>query len=264
MTTPFDVEEPPYPPPPRGTRAFHGFPRLPRRRGRVGAGAPTPFDEVQFPPSLALGAAGGPQFSTTVVVLGSGYENRNQNWEASRGSWDAGIATRTPAQMAFIITFFRARWGRARGFRFRDWSDYQLGSYLPGGSPQQIATGDGETTVFQLVKTYSDGVQTYNRTIAKPVAPPALSYVGGSAGWATASNTVAIYLNGAKQSSGWSVDATTGLVTFGSAPGGGVIVAADALFDTPARFDVDQLDVSVLDALGNAKIARLPILEIRV
>jgi len=201
----------------------------------------TPFDEVQFPPSLALGAAGGPQFSTQVVILGSGYEARNQNWEASRGSWDAGTGLRTPAQMAVIIAFFRARWGKARGFRFKDWSDYTATSQTATGT-----VGSGNT-VFQLAKAYSSGGKTYIREIQKPV-----------------DGTIQIWLNSVLKTAGtdYTIDYTTGLVTFESAPAYAPIWSGQ--FDTPARFDTDQLDVSVVDPMGNARIARLPILEIRI
>lgn len=201
----------------------------------------TPFDEVQFPPSLALGAAGGPQFSTTIVMLGSGYEGRNQNWEASRGTWDAATGIQTPANMAVIIAFFRARWGKARGFRFKDWADYVALS--------QTATGTvgGGNTVFQLAKAYSSGGQTYTREIQKPVT-----------------GTIYISLNSVLKVEGtdYTIDYTSGLVTFAAAPAYAPIWSGQ--FDVPARFDADQLDVSVLDPGGNARIARLPIVEIRI
>ena len=41
--------------------------------------------------------------------------------------------------------------------------------------------------------------------------------------------------------SGWTVDTTTGVVTFTAAPAGGVIVRAGFEFDVPVRFDTDKL-----------------------
>ncbi len=35
-------------------------------------------------------------------------------------------------------------------------------------------------------------------------------------------------------------------------------------FDVPARFDTDQLDITVLDTDLNAQAGRIPIVEIRV
>ena len=62
--------------------------------------------------------------------------------------------------------------------------------------------------------------------------------------------------------SGWSLDATTGTVTFTTAPGNGVIVRAGFEFDVPVRFDTDMLDVTLdIERLGS--ITSIPLLEIR-
>jgi Conserved hypothetical protein 2217 (DUF2460) len=53
------------------------------------------------------------------------------------------------------------RAGRARGFRFKDWKDYQAVA-----QPLQ-AIGGGN---YQLVKQYVSGGITYTRVITKPVA----------------------------------------------------------------------------------------------
>jgi uncharacterized protein (TIGR02217 family) len=51
--------------------------------------------------------------------------------------------------------------------------------------------------------------------------------------------TVRIALDGVELASGWSVDATTGIVTFAAAPGAGVAITAGFEFDVPVRFDSD-------------------------
>lgn len=62
--------------------------------------------------------------------------------------------------------------------------------------------------------------------------------------------------------SGWSVDATTGSVTFTAAPGAGVPITAGFEFDVPVRFDSDTLDVTLdFERLGS--ITSIPLLEIR-
>ncbi len=149
--------------------------------------------------------------------------------------------------LAAVVAFFEARNGRLHGFRFKDWGDHK--SCLPSGTPsptdQQIGTGDGVTTAFQLVKRYASGAQSWTRSIAKPVA-----------------GTVTIALNGAPQPSGWSVASTTGLVSFAAPPAAGVAVTAGFAFDVPVRFDSDALDVTLdLERLGS--ITSIPLLEIR-
>ncbi|CTQ34413.1 hypothetical protein JAN5088_03209 [Jannaschia rubra] len=108
-----------------------------------------------------------------------------------------------------------------------------------------IGTGDGTMTAFHLVKRYTSGAQSWTRTIAKPVT-----------------GSVRIAVGGVEQPSGWSVDTTTGLVNFDTAPGSGVAITASFEFDVPVRFDSDALDVTLdLERLGS--ITSIPLLELR-
>src|ERR1700744_5302125 len=108
----------------------------------------TPFVEVQFPPEISYGAKGGPVFSTDIVSTFSGHEQRNINWLEARARYDISSGIKTEAQWQQLIAFFRARHGRAIGFRYKDWSDYQ-------GVNQILGKGDGKVKQFQLVKLYS-------------------------------------------------------------------------------------------------------------
>lgn len=195
------------------------------------------FHEIQFPPDVSYGAAGGPGYSTTVVATLSGREYRNSNWASARGRWNVAHGLRNREQVAALIAFFRARKGRAHGFRFKDWTDYQA-------TGQVVGTGDGQGVAYQLVKTYSSGAETESRIIAKPVA-----------------GSLRITLDGI-ESDGWSLDATTGLVTFSTPPAGGVIIAADFDFDVPARFDTDHMDLAV-ETWQLGTWGSIPIVEIR-
>ena len=98
----------------------------------------------------------------------------------------------------------------------------------------------------QLVTVASEsGAQASVRRIVKPVA-----------------GSVRVALASVEALSGWSVDATTGIVTFGTAPAAGVLVTAGFEFDVPVRFDTDRLDVTWdLDRLGS--IASIPLVEVR-
>jgi uncharacterized protein (TIGR02217 family) len=84
------------------------------------------------------------------------------------------------------------------------------------------------------------------RTIAKPVV-----------------GTVKVYLDGIEQASGWSVDTTTGLVTFSTTPALGVEVTADFEFDVPARFDTDHMGVTIETYRLHAW-QQIPIVEVRL
>ena len=205
------------------------------------------FHEVRFPDNISRGARGGPERRTQIVELASGDEERNASWVNSRRRYNAAYGIRRADDLAVVVAFFEARNGRLYGFRWKDWGDYK--SCLPSGSPaptdQVIGVGDGTTMAFQLVKAYASGSQTWARTIAKPVA-----------------GTVVVALDGVTQASGWSIDTTTGLVTFTTAPANGVAITAGFEFDVPVRFDTDQLDVTHdIERLGS--ITSIPLIEVR-
>jgi uncharacterized protein (TIGR02217 family) len=198
----------------------------------------TSFHEVQFPPDIAYGAAGGPGYSTSVVTTVAGYEKRNANWAAARGRWNVAQGLKNREQVANLIAFFRARKGRAYGFRFKDWTDF-------AALAQLIGTGDGATKSFPLIKRYVSGGISETRTITKPVA-----------------GTVKIYVNGVLKTSGVAVDTTTGTVTFSSAPANGAVITADFEFDVPVRFDTDQMDITI-ETYDLGRWGQIPIVEIR-
>ncbi len=197
------------------------------------------FHEVQFPTDIAFGAAGGPAYSTDIVETHGGYEQRNSNWAQARAVYQVAHGVKTEAQLAALIAFFRARKGRAYGFRFKDWADYRV-------SGQRIGTGDGAQTQFQLVKAYSSGGVTEMRSISKPVA-----------------GTVAVYVAGVVQNSGVAVNTANGMVTFTSAPANGAAITADFQFDVPVRFDSDHLSAS-LDADNSGSWRDIALVEVRV
>ena len=205
------------------------------------------FHEIRFPDNISRGARGGPERRTQVVELASGDEERNASWANSRRRYDVAYGIRRADDLASVVAFFEARNGRLYGFRYKDWADYKssLPSLAISPTDQQIGTGNGSLKTFQLVKRYTSGAQSWTRTIAKPVA-----------------GTIMIALGLVEQMSGWTLDATTGIVTFTTAPGNGVIVRAGFEFDVPVRFDTDMLDVTLdIERLGS--ITSIPLLEIR-
>jgi uncharacterized protein (TIGR02217 family) len=157
------------------------------------------------------------------------------------------MASRLDPAAALVI--IHAVGGRAYGFRFKDYADFKSVNTGDAVSynDQTLGTGDTSETDFQLVKIYTKGAFSRTRNITKPV-----------------SGTVRVSLDDVEQDAsppGWSVDTTTGIVTFDSAPGMGVIVAAGYEFDVPVRFDTDTLQVSLEEyELGAAQV---PIVEIR-
>ena len=205
------------------------------------------FHETRFPDNISRGARGGPERRTQIVELASGDEERNASWADSRRRYDVAYGIRKADDLAAVIAFFEARGGRLYGFRFKDWSDYKsaLPSVAISRTDQSLGTGTGAATQFQLVKRYTSGAQTWTRTITKPVA-----------------GTVLVALNGVNQPTGWTVDTTTGIITFTVAPGIGIAVTAGFEFDVPVRFDSEAMDVTLdFERLGS--ITSIPLIEVR-
>lgn len=187
------------------------------------------FDDVRLPEDVEQGAQGGPMFNTQLLTLGSGYEQRNQNWSKARQTFNISYGIQSLALLSAVRQFFYARRGRARGFRFKDWSDFQCVN-----SPLvDIGGGHG----YQLTKLYADGIAPYYRAITRVV-----------------SGTLHVYDNlGA---------ATTFTESYGLiVPGGTGPYTATFEFDVPVRFDTDVLDVTVENILAGS-VPQLNVVEV--
>jgi len=208
------------------------------------------FHEEQFPASLSFGALGGPERRTDVVTLSNGFEERNTPWAHSKRRYDAGLGLRSLDDVAALIAFFEARQGQLYGFRWKDWSDFKSGqpSAPLSYTDQPIATADGQTATFPLVKHYRSGHQSYQRPIKKPVA-----------------GTVVLGVDGVemREDVQFSLDLTTGLVTLFEAPNAGAEITAGFEFDVPVRFDTGQIRASVA-SFQAGDVPDVPVVEVRV
>lgn len=203
------------------------------------------FHDVRLPVSIERGAVGGPRFKTSIVGLATGFEKRNIDWSLSRGEWDIGFPVQAlKANLDTLVAFYYARQGRAHSFRFKDWLDYTIGVDATD-TDQEIGTGDNSETNFQIYKRYISGATTFSREITKPV-----------------SGTTRVFLDSVEQMSGWSVNTSTGIVTFSAAPGSSVSVGVICEFDVAVRFANDKLDIS-MEMLELGGIPNIPIIEVR-
>lgn len=197
------------------------------------------FHDVRFPVDISYGSTGGPEFFTDVTQMASSKEQRSSNWQEARARYNVSPGVKTRSKASELIAFFRARKGKAYSFRLKDWADYSA-------SGQNLGTGNGTLTNFQLVKKYTSGPVTETRIIKKPV-----------------SGTVIPYLNGVQQSGNFSVDLTNGVIIFNTAPANGVVVTADFEFDVPVRFNEDYLPIS-LESKDSFKIEKIELVEIKL
>jgi uncharacterized protein (TIGR02217 family) len=205
-----------------------------------------PFDNIRFPTAIARGRSGGPERRTDVVLTASGREHRNSRWADSRRKYNVGYGIKSLADIEQVIAFFEERRGRLHAFRFKDHADFKSCSAnaTPTASDQVIGTGTGTKTTFQLAKTYGSGARKYARDITAPV-----------------SGTVLVAVNGAATTS-FTVDDTTGLVIFVSAPAAAANITAGFEFDVPVRFDTDELAIN-LSHFEAGDIPEIALIEVR-
>lgn len=172
----------------------------------------------------AFGWQGGPNFNTRVVGTQAWIERRNANNILCRHNYSLPLANITDdAYLTMLKSVFMATRGQLHSFLVKDYSDFEA-------EQEPFCDGDGVTTVFQLQKTSVFGIASYVRTIIKPVAG------------------LSIYLNGTLTAA--TVDLTTGLVTFGTAPGVGVVGTWTGEFRVPVRFNSDTLNTTIDNKTG--------------
>jgi uncharacterized protein (TIGR02217 family) len=208
------------------------------------------FHDVRFPLELGFSAAGGPAFSTQVVVTGSGAEQRNAEWSDARLEYDAGLGIRSEDDLRQLLAFFRARRGQAHGFRFLDPLDNSSAS--PGAEPaatdQWLGDGDGMTTRFALVKHYGDDGLGADPPQTRRITRP----------WP---DSVVVAVAGVPLANGWTL-APGGWIDLAEPPAAGTSVTAGFRFDVPVRFATDRIEVS-LAGWPAGELPSVPLVEIR-
>lgn len=227
------------------------------------------FHEVEFPRGISYGSTFGPSFSTDIVTMPNGSEQRNVNWEYPRCSGNLTTGIKRESQFSELLKFFYNRKGKAYGFRFYDWLDHKAEYILLG-------IGDGTVSTYQLIKNYPDTEldQMSVRKIVKPIAgtlhlykfdctPPEGETVTDTTWqkYITRTFTNAIP-DGSEVTSGWTLNTVNGKVTFSAPIAVNVGVIATYEFDVPVRFDTDTMaaNYSYFKAYGWSDI---PIIELK-
>lgn len=210
-------------------------------------------DDAIFPTNISYGSRGGPGFSTSVIVMDSGQEERVSRWSSPKHRYDASYGIRTFDDLMDVKKFYIARMGPAWGFRYYDWLDFSSaanGRDAHDDEDVKIGDGNASETDFQLIKNYTDSGITRVRTIQRPIT-----------------GTVLIALDGVAQTEGsdFTVDYTTGLVTMTPFPGAGVEVTAGFTFHVPARFgmEIDEVFDTSIDSFDSGSINAIPIVELK-
>lgn len=182
------------------------------------------YVDERFPEDISLGAIGGPEYKTEIIHSLNGKEQRNSMWSNARVQYIISYTAKDYNNIYRILAFFRARKGRAIGFRFKDWSDYRVEKEIVG-------IGDDVKCHFQLIKTYKSGKCNEIRLIDRPVQ-----------------NTMQIFIDDKIISSEqYNIEYNKGIISFLQPPKKGGVIAVSAEFDVLVRFDNDQLAISIDD-----------------
>lgn len=181
------------------------------------------FHDVRFPEDISFGSSGGPGFNTTVIELASGAEQRNINWSQQKATYDVSYGVKTREQMEDLLEFFYARRGKAYGFRFKDWMDFEMAR-----QPVGYANSGGGVDLQTFKRYEPDSGYFFDRPITKIVP-----------------GTVQLFANNVPYSSGY-VDVTTGLIHVGgsSSVPANALIEVSCEFDVPVRFDTDEVKIA--------------------
>ena len=194
------------------------------------------FLETRFPESISFNSSSILEFNTSVITTKNGSEQRNINWNSNKMKFNIINGIKTKAELDEIIAFFRNVKGKAYGFRFKDWSDYQAENQL-------IGVGDGEKKDFQLIKYYRTNNNYYIRKITKPVISTIKIFIDG-----TSTNDV-------------NIDLKTGIISFNEAPLTDAVITATFEFDVPVRFDSDMLEIT-MNTINTGEVKDITLIEI--
>lgn len=203
------------------------------------------LETPRFDVNISYGSSGGSGFNTTVFEGHGGVEQRGINWATTKGKWNVAQGIRTAADMQGIKDLFMVVYGKAIGFRFKDWGDFQM--TLEEATP--IANGVNNT--FKMQRTYTAGALSYIRRVFKPV-----------------SGTIHVFDNGVERTLGAgasqvNIDYTTGIMTFGASiiPVNTHIITVTGEFDLPVRFDTDDLNITQ-DSFDTETWNNIPLVEL--
>lgn len=147
---------------------------------------------IELPRRIRSGVVGGPEFSTEIVEVNNGTESRNGLWYNGKLRLEVEYVQDFAAKEE-LVKFFRAVRGRLHSFNVRDWSDYQTASGVFLSASGAVGLDGGQTA--QLAKVYAASTESEYRKIQKP-------------------ERVTLFKAGVAQTAGFSLNASTGIVTW--------------------------------------------------
>ncbi len=185
-----------------------------------------------------INSVGSMEDNTDVKVSDNGLVDVNERWDRVKQRWSLSWG---PASSTIEGLFKVNR--RSRGFLWispRDDERVFTGQLLRN-TATGLNTGDGSTTTFQLQAIDSTTAHSVVRDVNYPLNGTQTDITGESF-----ASLFTAYKNGVSASA--TVSLTTGIVTFSSAPGNGVVPTADFLAAWPVMFSSTTISTTWLQA----------------
>lgn len=220
------------------------------------------FVDVYLPDNIrAFPWTSSPRWSTTITQVSSASEHRNQNWLNPLHSFKASQAVRCHDELEDLLDHWMVMRGPLFTFPMRDPLDFASvrlvkANLVPNiqATDQILGIGDGVQRIFNLVKKYERGGQSYTRPVTLPVVESVI----------VALNAIDPEDSGAPGGPyTWDVVRDTGQVIFDHPVAIGAIVTAGFLFDIPVRFLADDSFDRIVSAFQVDGFADLDFVEVR-
>jgi uncharacterized protein (TIGR02217 family) len=225
----------------------------------------TGFKDIHLPEGVVgYPTSSAPRFSTSIVSVSSGAEQRNQNWSRPLHRFNLAEAVRDQATYAALAAHWLNMRGPAFGFPFRDPLDFAsvaqpAANVAPPISRTDVVlgAGDGLTRHFQLVKRYAltDPVTGETDEFVRPITLPIVS-------------TLLVGVDGEDPEGfsvplEWTVSRPGGVIEFSTAPEEGAEITAGFLFEVPVRFEADDSFEGIVRNYRVSGFADLTLIELR-
>lgn len=230
------------------------------------------FDEILLDPRIMLGTDGAPPISGSPELAntkpsnpGTGFRKVNvTRYDAIEVvNFDLNLLSR--ADLAYLLRIWRGGYGSAVGLRVRVPWDFTALNEVFG-------TGDGVTTQFNLVKTYTRPGVTARQDVRRIIKPVTNTNVSGgvtlyepdgttnrvipSAAAAAQSIPAFTIKKDNVATSAYTINNTTGRVTFNAAPANGVVLTWSGEFDVPMAFADNAFPITTFEVASEAKGVR--------
>ena len=207
------------------------------------------YDDIVFPTDISFASPGGPRFLTGVVKVPSGWHVADIKRDTPLFGWDVGYGARQIDKIYDLYKIFMVVRGQGHMFLFQYWLDYKSidgnQKALVTPTDQVIATATAGQTQFQLIKTYAVGSASLVKTIYKPKA-----------------GTLRVSVDNVEETSGWTMNASTGVITRAPGLAAGKVVRAGYEYYHPVRFAADDFDPSFV--AWEAGSVRVELEEVRL